>query len=360
MHNAQQMAEFFKELRGKKVLITTHAAPDGDAIGSVSAMAYLLAEVGAETKILLIGGCPDNLKWILPPGHDDAKSDGPDNLGKARKHLIVPRVRRFTELARWVPDVFVVVDCGDGERPGGEIADFFVRQVLPSSEWANTVTVNIDHHLKNPMFATYNICEPHKAATAEIIGDIARNMQVPLADAFGEGIYVGLVTDTGNFTFSNTTAHALTMAAEIVENGLEVARMTDKLYNNWSIARMNLWGQLMSEMSLHLDESIARSVISLALLEKHGAGKADLEGFAGWMRHLSGVRASLLVREDAPGKVKISVRSMGDVDVRAVAESFGGGGHKAAAGATLDLPVQEAADVVLERLIEEVRNTASD
>ena len=319
MHDARQMADFLSTLQGKRVLITTHAAPDGDAIGSVSAMAYLLAEVGAQVKIILIGGCPDNLKWVLPP-----VDGGDEGCG-------VERVRRFSELAHWVPDVFVAVDCGDGERPGGEIADFFVRQLLPASQWKNTVTVNIDHHLKNPMFGNYNICEPHKAATAEIIGDIARIMQVPFAGHFGEAIYVGLVTDTGNFTFSNTTAQTLTMAAEIVENGLEVAHITDKLYNNWSIARMNLWGQLMSEMSLHLD------------------------GFAGWMRHLSGVRASLLVREDAPGKVKISVRSMGDVDVRAVAETFGGGGHKAAAGATLDLPVNEAAGVVLERLIEEVR-----
>ena len=348
MHDARQMADFLSELQGKQVLITTHAAPDGDAIGSVSAMAYLLGQVGAQVKIILIGGCPDNLKWILPP------VDGGD------KGFGVERVRRFSELAHWLPDVFVAVDCGDGERPGGEIADFFARQELPAPQWKNTVTVNIDHHLKNPMFGTYNICEPHKAATAEIIGDIARIMQMPFTGHFGEAIYVGLVTDTGNFTFSNTTAQTLTMAAEIVENGLEVAQITDKLYNNWSIARMNLWGQLMSEMSLHLDGSIARSVISLALLDKYGAGKADLEGFAGWMRHLSGVKASLLVREDAPGKVKISVRSMGDVDVRAVAETFGGGGHKAAAGATLDLPVNEAADVVLERLIDEMGKTTVD
>lgn len=342
MHDARQMAEFFSKLQGKKILLTTHAVPDGDAIGSVSAMAYLLSDVKAEVKIILVDGCPDTLDWLLP---------------SADKGLAVQQVKRFEELGDWMPDVFVAVDCGDGDRPGGEIADFFARKVLPSPDWAKTITVNIDHHLKNPLFATYNICEPHKAATAEIIGDIARVMQAPLAGPLGEAIFVGIVRDTGNFTFSNTTAKTLSMAAEIVENGLNVAEVTDKLYNNWSMARMYLWGQLMSEMSLHQDGSVVRSVISLALLEKYGAGKDDLEGFAGWMRHLSGVKASLLVREDAPGKVKISVRSMGDVDVRSVAETFGGGGHKAAAGATLELPVEKAADVVLERLIEEVGRT---
>lgn len=344
MCDARQLADFLGTLEGRKVLITTHAAPDGDAIGSLSAMAYLLDVIGAELKFILLEGCPQSLDWILPT---------------TEKGLQVPLVERFAELGDWVPDVFIAVDCGDGFRPGGEIGEFFGNKVLPAEQWHDVVTVNIDHHLKNPLFATYNICEPHKAATAEIIGDIAHEMEILLSGPLGEAVYVGLVTDTGNFTFSNTTAHVLGMAAEIVENGLAVAAVTDKLYNNWSIARMNLWGQLMSEMSLHHNGSVVRSVISLALQEKYGTGKDDLEGFAGWMRHLSGVKASLLVREDAPGKVKISVRSMGDVDVRAVAETFGGGGHKAAAGATLNVPVEEAAEIVLDRLVEEVKKAVA-
>lgn len=332
------MADFFSGLGGKKVLVTSHAAPDGDAIGSVCAVSYLLEGVGAEIKNMLHDRYPSDLDWLSPP---------------------FELVRTFDQLGDWVPDVCIAVDCGDGLRPGGAMGEYLGKGVLPVPAWDRTLTVNIDHHLKNPLFADYNICEPHKAATAEIVGDIARAMGVPLSGRLGEALYVGILTDTGNFTFSNTTGAVHAMVAEIVENGLEVALVTDKLYNNWSIARMHLWGQLMSDMTLHLDGKIVRSVISVELLERFGASKEDLEGFAGWMRHLTGVRASLLVREDSPSNVKISVRSMGDVDVRAVAEFFGGGGHKAAAGATLNRPVQEAADVVLERLIGQVIKDSS-
>ena len=145
------------------------------------------------------------------------------------------------------------------------------------------------------------------------------------------------------------------MVAQIVGLGLNVAKVSSQLYNNWSINRMHLWGRLMTDMTTYLDGRIAVAVITRELLETYGTSKGALEGFAGWMRHLGGVQASLMVREDGPDEVKISVRSMGDVDVRAVAEHFGGGGHRAAAGATLSLPVQDAAHAVLERLIEEVK-----
>ena len=336
MHSVEEIADLFAGLEGHKVLVTTHAAPDGDALGSVCAVSYILETIGAEVKNILIDGFAKDFHWLLPP---------------------FSQVQRFEELGAWVPDIFICVDCGDGFRPGGEIAEYFGNKVLPSAELEKTLTVNIDHHLKNPLFGTYNIAQPDKAATAEIIGDIARVMEIPLAGALGEAVYTGIVTDTGNFTFSNTTSDIHAMVAEIVDYGLDVGVMTDKLYNNWSIARMHLWGKLMTDMSLHLDGRVVRSVISLDLLESFGADKEDLEGFAGWMRHLSGVDASLLVREDGPGKVKISVRSMGQIDVRAVAEVFGGGGHRAAAGATLTMPVEEAADAVLEQLIEEVQRS---
>jgi phosphoesterase RecJ-like protein len=139
-------------------------------------------------------------------------------------------------------------------------------------------------------------------------------------------------------------------AARIVDSGLDVAAFTDKTENNWNLERMHLWGRLMSEISLHAGGAIVMSVVPRRYLDEMNLGKDDLEGYASWLRRLEGARVALLVREDAPGRCKISLRSMGDFDVRAVAELYGGGGHASAAGAELELAPEDVAQTVLAEL----------
>jgi phosphoesterase RecJ-like protein len=144
------------------------------------------------------------------------------------------------------------------------------------------------------------------------------------------------------------------MAGRLVRAGLDVGAFTDKYENNWNLARMHLWGRLMSEISLHDDGAVALSVVPRRYLDELGLGKASLEGFASWLRKLAGVRVGLFIREDKLNYCKISLRSMGDVDVQKVAARFGGGGHVAAAGAELPLSPSETAEQVLAALREQL------
>lgn len=316
-------------LRGKKrVLVATHVNPDGDAIGSVAAFAHVALHLGAQARLLLVTGLPDFLAWLPLP---------------------CPWVRTVGELDGWTPDLVAAVDCGDAKRTGPELEGFFSGTALPEG-WENADSVNIDHHLHNPRFAAHNWTDHTRSATGEMAGLLAERAGLTLAGDLGQAVYLALVSDTGNFSFSNTTPDTFAMAARIAAAGLNVAEFTAVYENTWTLARMHLWGRLFSEVTLHAGGAVACCAAPKAYLDELGLKKADLDGFAAWLRRLRGTRVGLFVREDEPSLCKISLRSMGDVDVRAVAAHFGGGGHAAAAGAEIALPPDEAVRAVLAEL----------
>lgn len=312
-----------------RALVATHISPDGDAVGSAAALAHIAVSLGAETRIFL----PEPLPTALSP-----------------LALPAPVVKSLADCDGWAPDLVITADCGAAKRAGPDMAALLARERFPAPAWREARSVNIDHHHGNPAFADINWVEPERAATGELVGAFAESLGLPLTGGLGEALYLALVTDTGNFTYANTTADCLRLAARIVAAGLDVADFTERYENVWSIKRMHLWGRLLSELSVHENGAVVACVVPRRYLDDLGLDNGDLEGFASWMRRLRGARASLFVREDGPGNSKISLRSMGDVDVRAVAALFGGGGHTAAAGAEIALPPEEAAGVVLEAL----------
>lgn len=316
-------------LRAERILIATHINPDGDAIGSAAALAHIAKGLGRQARLLLPAPLPFHLSWLPLP---------------------VATAKNTAELGGWTPDLLILADCGDAERAGPELAAFFSEGTLPGKGWEQTVSVNIDHHISNMGFASLNWVVPDSASTGELVGLLAEHLGLPLTGDLGEAVYLTLVSDTGNFTYANTSSSCLAMASRILAAGLDIAAFTNKFENTWTIARMHLWGKILSEISLHGNGTIACCIVPRRYLDELGLGNDALEGFASWLRRLSGVRAALYVREDAPGHSKLSLRSMGDVDVQAVAALFGGGGHAAAAGAELALPPQEAAAVALAEL----------
>ncbi|MDL2290511.1 bifunctional oligoribonuclease/PAP phosphatase NrnA [Desulfovibrio sp. OttesenSCG-928-F20] len=315
----QSVAAALKQSR--RLLAVTHVTPDGDAVGSCAAVAHIALFLGGEARILLPEGLPKNFSWLKLP---------------------TPVVRSLADLEGWTPDLVVFLDCGDAHRAGSDM-EALVRRGLP-------VTVNIDHHKSNPRFAHVNWVESERAATGELLGLLAEELGMPLSDGLGQALYLALATDTGNFTYANTSAESLAMAARIVGAGLDVARFTDNNENNWNIDRMHLWGRLMSEIELHAKGAIACGIAPRSYLDECGLGKDDLEGFASWLRRIRGVQVSLFIREDAPGHCKISLRSMGGFNVQAVAALYGGGGHVSAAGAEIALGPEETKALVLAEL----------
>lgn len=321
-------------LEGKKrVLVAAHVNPDGDAIGAASALAHVCMALGADCRLLFVTGLPDFLLWLPLP---------------------CPWVRSVEELWGWTPDLVAAVDCGDAHRTG-DLEDFFLSGRALAPGWEGVETLNIDHHMGNPLFARHNWTDQTRSATGEMVGALAEHFGLRLEGNLGLAVYLALVSDTGNFSYSNTTVESFAMASRIVQNGLNVGEFSAQWENNWSLGRMHLWGRLLEEVSVYADGAIACSVAPMDYLEEMGLRRYDLDGFASWLRKLKGVRVGVFIREDRPNFCKVSLRSTGgDVDVQAVAARFGGGGHAAAAGAEVEMPVQELAKVLITELEKEL------
>jgi len=294
-----------------RIVVLGHGSPDADAIGASAAMAYLLRALGKRVCLYNGSGMPAYLSWLELPVK------------------MVTSVRNLP----FKPNLAVVLDCGDAWRVGKDFVD--VLPTIPS--------INIDHHMSNPHFGSVdNWVEPSMAATGQMIALIAKQAGVPLDGALAEYIYLALIGDTGSFSHGNTSAEVLELAAELLRNGLDAAALRNKMDNQWSLAKMHLWGAYMSKISLESEGRIAVSKITLAELAEFGTTKEDLEGFVELMRHLKGVRVACMIRGNTPKRCKISLRSAGKDDVQAVAALFGGGGHKNASGALVDMSMDVA------------------
>lgn len=315
----------------EKILITAHVNPDGDALGSMVGMAHICLALGKEARIIVQSGLPEFLSWLEIP---------------------VPTVSSYAELGGWLPDLVVFLDCGAPDRVGPDGGALAAGERLPS--WEKVQILNIDHHYGNPDFGDVNLVEPQAGATAELVGHVAEHMGLALSGPLGEAVYLGLSSDSGNFTYSSATPSVMAMAARIVKNGLKVEEFTEKSENNWSIGRMQLWGELMQKLGQEAGGKIVYTIITNAILKKHKCKASDLEGFVSFLRRLKDAQVSLLVREKNTVGSKISLRSMGgksSVDVQKIAAAFGGGGHKSASGADVAMPPEEASKKVLALLV---------
>ena len=315
------------------VLVATHLNPDGDALGSVAGICRVMEMTGADVRVYLPTGRPHLLSWLDLPW---------------------PVVSSLGELGDWTPRLLVTLDCGDNNRAGSELYEYFVNDRLPSAEWSNTRILNIDHHVSNPGYGHINWIEAAMSSTGEMVGHLAEHLGYELSGELGEAIYLAIVSDTGNFSFANTSASCVAMAARIVGNGLDLPAFTNKYENNWSLARMHLWGRLMAEILLHFDGRVASCIVTQSILLEYGASGEDLEGLASMLRRIKGVKAALFIREKPDGSSKASLRSMEEVDVGAAAAAFGGGGHRSAAGAELAMSPEDARSAVLEVLAKQL------
>ena len=279
-------------------LIVSHVNPDGDAVGSAVGIGAILQKLGKSFRLYNVSGTPEALAWASP----------------------WPVASSLGELTDFKADVCITVDCGDSNRVGPEIEKMLLTQAFPLS-------INIDHHRENPLFASYNWVDPSMAATAILVGLLAKKLGLELSDTLGQAVYLGLVTDTGSFSYANTDSRCLSLAAEIVDLGLDVGTFSENLDNTWSMERMRFWGKLFTEINLVHNGAIAYVAVSTKMLSEAGLDVADLNDFASWMRRIKGTLVTAMIRENADAKIKVSLRSAKNVNVQKVASSFGGGGH---------------------------------
>jgi phosphoesterase RecJ-like protein len=288
------------------IAILSHENPDGDAVGSAAALGHILSRLGKRFTLANASPLPGQFSWMDIPGHWTTS---------------LPTAYGFA----------VALDCGDAARLGP-----LEHAVDPAR------LIVIDHHLGNPGFGALNWVDTTASSTGEMVAALADELGVPLTGGLGQCLYVAMVTDTGDFTFGSTRPETLELAARILRAGLDVGETNVRLRNQWTLSRIRLWSEIMGGMAQHFDGRIGSIAISQEALARTGASVEDCDGLVNWALRVRGVLAAVAVRELPDGRVKFSLRSVGEVDVQRVAASFGGGGHKNASGGSLDGPLAVA------------------
>ncbi|EGB13261.1 phosphoesterase RecJ domain protein [Pseudodesulfovibrio mercurii] len=288
-------------------LVASHYSPDGDAIGSICALGHILAALGRKVSLYNPSGLPSRYAFIDLPA--PIERDLPDAL----------------------PAWTFVLDCGSGERMGEALA----------ARAGETRIVNIDHHLGNDLFGEVNWVDAKQPSVGGMIALLADALGVPLTGPLAECVYLAVATDTGFFTYGNTTPESLELAAGMLRNGLDIAGMNERITKQWSENRMKLWTEAMSAMELFLDKRVSATVITKEMFARTGTTNADTENLINFLRRLKTVRVAAILREEGPDLYKFSLRSYGDDNVQKVAARFGGGGHKNAAGGSIQGPLAE-------------------
>lgn len=303
-----------------KVIVSAHVSPDGDAVASLAAAGHVLRALGKEFVLYSYTGIPAYLNFVPLPGI----------------------VRTSLSTLPFTPKAGLWLDCNVPGRLGKDLAT--VATTLPS--------VIVDHHELPCGHETGNMGNlghwivPEAAATAHLMACVASAAGLPLAGELANALMVGLVTDTGGFHHANTSPEVLQLVAHLVTNGVNISDIRNSLDNCWSWGHFRLWARLMDRVQCRFDGKLAFCVVRLEDLQQCQALKDDLEGFVEQMRRLAGVKVTLLLREDAPGYWKFSLRSSGNVNVQQVAAGFGGGGHMNAAGGNVTMAENDAVETL--------------
>ena len=328
MSVAVEMDAVVEELRSaQKFLLTTHENPDGDALGSLLGMHGVLQELGKDSCMFLSAE-----EFPLPWEYrrmplDEVVTEPPGDLGDR---------------------TVVFLDCGNIDRMPAE----FLQQ-------DGVHIVNVDHHHDNTRFGTVNLVDSHASCTAEIVWELAKELGVEMTPAIGDPLYVGLVTDTGKFMYTNTSPRSHRMAAELIEAGVDAHAIYRRLYEQLPYARLLLLSRALNAVERYEEGAVTATSLSRADFEETGADESDSEGIVDHLRAVNGTKVAVLVREllsdDRSGMRKVSMRSTdGGVDVSRIARSLGGGGHRQAAGASTGLPLDELMSTIRKGISEQL------
>src|SRR5277367_3001782 len=309
-----------QEIRARqRFVVTSHARPDGDGIGSALAFGQILRVMGKEADVVMHDGVP-RIYQNLPFADRAMQAD------------LVP-----------ANDAVVMLECDSVRRAGLEGLE-------------SCFLINIDHHASGRNFAHINWIDSSVMATAELVFRFARRACVPVDRDIATCLYTALMTDTGSFMFEGTNEHTFTVARELVLAGADPAVCARHIYFGHSTAKMQLLGAALS--NLHRDGPLAWISVTQVQMQRFVAREEDCEGLVNYALSIGDVQVAIFFRELPDSRYRVSLRSKGEVNVSTVAEHFGGGGHKCASGCSLDGPLQIAVSRVVERLRSET--TASN
>jgi phosphoesterase RecJ-like protein len=322
--SAAKFEEIGQALReNQRFAVLSHVRPDGDALGSQLALGLSLKKLDKELHIWNEDGMLEKYSFlpqaellIKPPGE-------PEDV-----------------------DVIVALDTAIQNRLGTTL------QAVKSSK----LCINIDHHPSNPGYGDLVHIDPKAPATGQILFELIKSQKLPIDSAIAENLYVAISTDTGSFQYPNTTARTFEIAAELVRAGVDIGRVSQLIYENYPRRRVELLRDLLGTMRFEANDRVASFSLSLGMAGKLGILPEDNEGLIDHLRAIRGVVVAVFFEELPDGKVRVSMRSKSEkVNVCAICEKFGGGGHVLAAGARVRGSLAE----VQKRILEEVRDVVS-
>jgi bifunctional oligoribonuclease and PAP phosphatase NrnA len=291
----------------KRFLISSHTNMEGDALGSELAFAFLLKKLGKTPVIVNEDGVPYGYDFL--PG-----------IGMITRYSGAMRELQF--------DCFVALDCSDLHRTG---------EVYRLNTGRRPV-LNIDHHVSNSNFGDVNWVDPRACCACELVWRLYKKLRVPISKDAATALYAGILTDTGSFRYSNTTSATHAIASELVAKGVDVPAVHRNIYGNIPYGDLKLLSQILPTMQRSSDGKIVWFEIGRELLKKQKKIYFDLsESILNFARSLKGVEVVVLFKENVSteGEVRVNFRSQGIVDVNAIAQMFGGGGHRTASGTTI-------------------------
>lgn len=302
-----QITETLQE--AQTVLVVTHVYPDGDALGSQLALGAILEGFGK--KVVLFGEEKVSHLYDFLPGSGTI----------------------VTELAGdGAFDCVVALDCGDALRLGREMDRLL--EVHPF--------VVIDHHTGHKDFGDLRWVDPRRGSTGEMVFDLAEAMGAEISYAAAFCLYAAIVSDTGSFKYPSTTARTMRIASELIGMGVEPAKVAGRLYDNYTVNRLELLRCVLDTLQLHGDGQVAMIHVTREMFEQTGAIEEETENFINFPRALKTAKIAAFLKETRDGRISVSLRSKGKQhDVAAVARQFGGGGHRNAAGFKLTGLVME-------------------
>lgn len=287
---------------GGRFLITTHIDPDGDAIGSVHALYFSLRQMGKKPVVFLQDSVPYRYEFL----------PGPENIART--------------LPETPFDALLVLDCGNIFRVGKSAEK--IKDLGP--------VVSIDHHLTSDSFGDINFLDASASSTGEILYRIIARLPVEITPEIALNLYTAILTDTGSFRYENTTPEALSICENLVISGVQPAYVAGKVYENHPIERFRLFGEVLSTLATYDGGRVITGYITGEMFRRTGTSREHADGFVEEIKQIRGAEIAIMIRELNRKKHKISMRSKGSADVAFICNKFGGGGHRNAAGCTID------------------------
>ncbi|MDD5458074.1 MAG: bifunctional oligoribonuclease/PAP phosphatase NrnA [Phycisphaerae bacterium] len=315
----------------QRILLTTHRRPDGDACGSIAALSEALLRNGKDVKVLFLSPIPQWYQFLFTD-----------------KPVVLDENLTAEQLANgqfYKPDLIIICDTNSRSQLEGGIE--FIDK-------SGAKILVIDHHVTSDNLGDVEVVDAAAAAAGIIVFELLKDAGWDITEGMAEALFAAVATDTGWFQFANTDARTHRVCAELIEKGANPTNIYKKFYQNFSPQRFLLMRTMFDNMTLHFDNRYAEQFLCKVDFDRTGAAYSDTENFIDQCRQIQSVEVAAFFVELPDGRINVSLRSSGTIDVREIAQKYGGGGHKQAAGVrirgTIEDVMKTIRDEIKERL----------